>query len=157
MADCQFDLVTCHLSGGLPLIEDTAVPAVKLIHLPLIREPRGSLTFGEYDAHLPFIPLRYFIVFDVPAGETRGDHAHRQVSQALVCLRGSVTVAVDDGQRRDEIILDSPARALVVPPRVWAAQTFSAGAVLLVLCSETYDADEYIRDYGEFVEIVSAT
>jgi UDP-2-acetamido-3-amino-2,3-dideoxy-glucuronate N-acetyltransferase len=141
----------------LPLIEDTAVPAVKLIHLPLIREPRGSLTFGEYDAHLPFIPLRYFIVFDVPAGQTRGQHAHRRVSQALVCLAGSVAVAVDDGQRRDEIILDSPARALMVPPGVWAAQTFSAGAGLLVLCSETYDADEYIRDYGEFIEIVSAT
>jgi WxcM-like, C-terminal. len=93
----------------------------------------------------------------VPAGETRGEHAHRQVSQALVCVTGSVTVAVDDGQRRDEIILDSPARALVVSPRVWAAQTFSADAVLLVLCSETYNADEYIRDYGEFIEIVSAT
>jgi UDP-2-acetamido-3-amino-2,3-dideoxy-glucuronate N-acetyltransferase len=139
------------------LTEDTAVPAVKLIHLPLIREPRGSLTFGEYDAHLPFIPLRYFIVFDVPAGQTRGQHAHRRVSQVLVCLAGSVAVAVDDGQRRDEIILNSPARALIVPPRVWAAQTFSAAARLLVLCSETYDADEYIRDYGEFIEIVSAS
>ncbi|MEN3334582.1 MAG: UDP-2-acetamido-3-amino-2,3-dideoxy-glucuronate N-acetyltransferase [Blastocatellia bacterium] len=139
------------------LTEDTAVPAVKLIHLPLIREPRGSLAFGEYDAHLPFIPLRYFIVFDVPAGQTRGQHAHRRVSQALVCLAGRVAVAVDDGQRRDEIMLDSPARALIVPPRVWAAQTFSAAALLLVLCSETYDADEYIRDYGEFIEIVSAT
>ena len=139
------------------MTEETSVPAVKLIHLPLIREPRGSLTFGEYDAHLPFIPLRYFIVFDVPAGQTRGQHAHRRVSQALVCLAGRVTVAVDDGQHRDEIILDSPARALVVPPCVWAAQTFSTAARLLVLCSETYDADEYIRDYGEFIEIVSAT
>jgi UDP-2-acetamido-3-amino-2,3-dideoxy-glucuronate N-acetyltransferase len=139
------------------LTEDTAVPAVKLIHLPVINEPRGSLTFGEYDAHLPFIPVRYFIVFDVPAGQTRGQHAHRRVSQALVCVTGSVAVTVDDGQRRDAIILDSPARALFVPPRVWAAQTFEAGAVLLVLCSETYEADEYIRDYGEFIEIVSAT
>ena len=138
------------------MTEDTAVPAVKLIHLPFIREPRGSLSFGEYDAHLPFIPLRYFVVFDVPAGQTRGQHAHRRVTQALICLRESVAVAVDDGQRRDEIILDSPARALLVPSRVWAAQTFAAGAVLLVLCSETYDADEYIRDYGEFIDLVSA-
>ena len=144
-------------SGGFLLIEETAVPAVKLIHLPFIREPRGSLIFGEYDAHLPFIPMRYFIVFDVPAGQTRGDHAHRRVTQALVCLRGRVAVTIDDGQRRDEIILDSPARALVIAPRVWAAQTFEAGAMLLVLCSEVYDAGEYIRDYGEFSCIVSAT
>lgn len=138
------------------MVEDTAVPAVKLIHLPLIREPRGSLTFGEYDAHLPFIPIRYFLVFDVPAGERRGNHAHRRVSQALVCLNGSVTVAIDDGRRRDEIRLDSPARVLVIAPRVWATQEFSAGAMLLVLCSEIYDAGEYIRDYGEFIDIVSA-
>jgi UDP-2-acetamido-3-amino-2,3-dideoxy-glucuronate N-acetyltransferase len=139
------------------MTEATAVPAVKLIHLPLVREPRGSLTFGEYDAHLPFIPVRYFVVFDVPAGQTRGQHAHRRVTQALVCVAGSVAVAVDDGQRRDEIMLDGPSRALIVPPRVWAAQTFASGAVLLVLCSETYDADEYVRDYGEFIALVSAT
>jgi len=137
--------------------EETAVAAVKVTHLPLIREPRGSLIFGEYGAHLPFIPLRYFIVFDVPAGETRGNHAHRRVTQALICLRGRVAVAVDDGQHRDEIILDDPARALIIPPRVWAAQTFGSGAMLLVLCSEVYDADEYIRDYDEFSRIVSAT
>jgi dTDP-4-dehydrorhamnose 3,5-epimerase-like enzyme len=139
------------------MTEGTAVPAVRVIHLPLISEPRGSLTFGEYDAHLPFIPLRYFIVFDVPAGQTRGQHAHRRVTQALICLTGSIAVAVDDGQRRDEIILDSPARALIVPPRVWAAQNFASGARLLVLCSETYEADEYIRDYNEFINLVSAT
>src|SRR5512132_2038409 len=139
------------------MIEATAVPAVKLIHLPLISESRGSLTFGEYDAHLPFIPRRFFLVFDVPAGETRGRHAHHRVTQALVCTSGRVVVAVDDGQRRDEIMLDSPARALVVPPLVWATQTFAAGAVLLVLCSESYDGDEYIRSYDEFIDLVSAT
>ena len=139
------------------MIEPTAVPAVKLTHLPLISEPRGSLTYGEYDAHLPFIPRRFFLVFDVPAGETRGCHAHRRVTQALVCVSGRVAVAVDDGQRRDEIMLDSPARALVVPPLVWATQTFAEGARLLVLCSESYDADEYIRSYDEFIRLVSAT
>ena len=137
-------------------IEDTAVPAVKLIHLPLVRESRGNLTFGEYDTHLPFIPLRYFVVFDVPAGDTRGQHAHRRVSQALISIRGSVTVAVDDGQCHDEIILNDPARALLIPPRVWASQTFTADSMLLVLCSDIYDAGEYIREYDEFIEIVSA-
>ena len=93
----------------------------------------------------------------MPAGETRGDHAHRRVTQALVCVNGRVTVAVDDGRRRDEIMLDGPARALIVPPLVWATQTFAAGASLLVLCSESYDADEYVRRYDEFIDLVSAT
>lgn len=137
------------------MTEDTAVPAVKLIHLPVAREARGSLIFGEYGTHLPFIPRRFFVVFDVPAGERRGEHAHRQVSQALIGINGTVIVTVDDGQRRDEIILDDPARALLLPPRVWAAQIFSAGAILLVLCSENYDGEEYIRDYDEFIELVS--
>ena len=79
------------------------------------------------------------------------------MTQALVCVTGRVAVAVDDGQRRDEIMLDSPARALVVPPLVWATQTFAEGARLLVLCSESYDADEYIRSYDEFIKLVSAT
>ena len=122
--------------------------------MPRVCEARGSLTFGEYDAHLPFIPLRYFIVFDVPAGQTRGDHAHRRVSQALLSIRGTITVALDDGCRRDSVVLDDPARALLIPPRIWASQTFSADASLLVLCSEPYDAAEYIRDYDEFVGIV---
>jgi UDP-2-acetamido-3-amino-2,3-dideoxy-glucuronate N-acetyltransferase len=139
------------------MIEPTAVPTVRLIHLPLMSEPRGSLTYGEYDAHLPFIPRRFFLVFDAPADETRGNHAHRRVTQALVCVSGRVAVAVDDGQRRDEIMLNSPARALLVPPLVWATQTFAAGARLLVLCSESYDADEYIRSYDEFIKLVSAT
>lgn len=137
------------------MIEDTAVPAVKLIRLPLVVEARGSLTYGEVGAHLPFVPLRYFLVFDVPAGRRRGEHAHLWVSQALVCLRGTVAVAVDDGRCRDEVTLDDPTRALLLPPRVWATQTFSAGAMLLVLCSERYNADDYVRDYGEFIEMVS--
>src|SRR5437763_5829102 len=136
------------------MIEDTAVPAVKLIRLPVVCEARGNLTFGEYDTHLPFVPLRYFLVFDVPAGQRRGGHAHRRVSQALICVRGTVAVEIDDGRQRDEIMLDSPARALVVPPLVWATQTFAAGAVLLVLCSERYDAEEYVRDYDEFIGLV---
>jgi hypothetical protein len=78
------------------------------------------------------------------------------VSQALVCLKGRVVVAFDDGRNRDEVALDDPARALLISPRVWATQEFSADALLLVLCSEIYEASEYIRDYDEFVAIVSA-
>jgi len=132
------------------------VPAVRLIQLPLIAEARGSLSYGQYDTHLPFIPIRYFIVFDVPRAEVRGNHAHRRVTQALVCVKGSLTVTLDDGQNRDGVTLDSPARGLLIPPLVWATQEdFSPDGVLLVLSSETYDADEYLRDYGEFLNLVN--
>jgi dTDP-4-dehydrorhamnose 3,5-epimerase-like enzyme len=132
------------------------VPAVRLIQLPLIAESRGSLSYGQYDEHLPFVPIRYFIVFDVPREEVRGNHAHRRVTQALVCVKGSLTVTLDDGSNRDAVTLDSPARGLVIPPLVWATQeNFSTDGVLLVLSSETYEAGEYIRDYAEFLQLVS--
>lgn len=131
------------------------VPAVRLVQLPLIVESRGSLSYGQYDEHLPFVPIRYFIVFDVPREEVRGNHAHRRVTQALVCVKGSLTVTLDDGTNRDRVTLDSPARALVIPPLVWATQeNFSADGVLLVLSSEIYEADEYVRDYAEFLQLV---
>jgi UDP-2-acetamido-3-amino-2,3-dideoxy-glucuronate N-acetyltransferase len=127
------------------------IPAVQVLELPLVRESRGSLSYAEYGQHLPFLPKRYFIVFDVPGGQARGGHAHRAVSQFLVCVRGSCRVDVDDGRQRDSVLLESPSRGLLIPPLIWATQRdHSADAVLLVLSSENYDPAEYIRDYGEF-------
>ena len=123
--------------------------------MPVITDSRGSLSYAEYGEILPFIPLRYFIVFDVPEGQSRGGHAHRAVEQILVCVKGQVRVTVDDGRTRDEILLDSPKLGLYIPPRVWATQqNHSRDAVLLVLSSAVYNPDEYIRDYEEFLRIV---
>jgi len=73
-----------------------------------------------------------------------------------VCVKGSLTVTLDDGSNRDAVTLDSPAQGLVIPPLVWATQeNFSPDGVLLVLSSETYEAGEYIRDYAEFLQLVS--
>ena len=131
------------------------VSAVRLFQLPVIADARGSLSYAEYGELLPFIPIRYFIVFDVPEGQSRGGHAHREVEQLLVCVKGRVTVTVDDGRNRDEILLDSPRLGVYIPPRVWATQQdYSREAVLLVLSSAVYDPDEYIRDYDEFLRIV---
>lgn len=106
---------------------------------------------AEVGTLLPFAPQRYFVVFDVPAGQVRGQHAHRECHQVLVCLRGSVTVRSDDGLSAEEWQLDGPALGLYLPPMVWAAQlNFSADAMLLVLASHSYDEAEYIRDYDEF-------
>jgi len=141
----------------LPLDEWVSLrtPAARLRRLPGIEDLRGKLSFGEYGKHLPFVPQRYFIVYDVPGREIRGAHAHRRLHQFLICLRGSCHVFVDDGQQQDEVLLNSPDLGLHLPPMVWAVQyKYSADAILLVLASDGYDADDYIRDYDVFLNAV---
>ncbi len=131
------------------------LPGVAVYDLPLIRDARGSLSFAEYGQLLPFVPKRYFVVFDVPSKDMRGEHAHKTLHQFLVCVKGSCSVIVDDGTQREEVLLDSPLRGIHVPPMIWCTQhKYSPDAVLLVLASEAYDADDYIRDYGLFLEAV---
>lgn len=133
------------------------VSGVRLIEFPLITDLRGTLTFGEYAQHLPFQPLRYFVIFDVPNVEVRGEHAHHKLHQLLICLRGSCAVVVDDGVHRDEIDLNRPNVGLHIPPMIWATQyKYTADALLLVLASDVYNADDYIRDYDEFLRLVNA-
>ena len=104
---------------------------------------------------MPFSPQRYFLVFDVPGKEVRGEHAHRASHQFLVCARGSLNVVVDDGVNTEEVRLDRPDLGLHIPPLVWAVQyKYSADAVLLVLASDPYDPADYIRDYDEFLSVV---
>lgn len=144
-----------HVSQGAHRVEKTIVPGVMVYHLPLIVDMRGSLSVGEYDQHLPFPPIRYFVVFDVPTKEVRGEHAHKTLQQFLVCLKGSCAVVADDGNSRSEVVLDRPNVGVYIPPRVWTTQyKFSGDAILLVLASDSYDASEYIRDYDEFLAIV---
>ena len=122
----------------------------------VVTDLRGSLSFAEYSQHLPFIPKRYFTVFDVPGREVRGEHAHRDIHQFLVLVKGSCSVVVDDGKSRVEVILDNPGIGLHIPPMVWGIQyNYSKDAVLLVLASDCYNPDEYIRDYDEFLELTA--
>ncbi|MES2755841.1 MAG: WxcM-like domain-containing protein [Pseudomonadota bacterium] len=138
-----------------PFHDALNVRGVTLHQFPLIPDMRGSLTVGEFDQHIPFVPERYFLVFDVPSKETRGEHAHHACHQFLICVRGSCTVLVDDGTNRTEVVLDSPDRGIYLPPLTWGVQyKYSADAVLLVFASHKYDAADYIRDYVEFVQIV---
>lgn len=131
------------------------VHAVTLVTLPIIPDMRGDLSFAEYDQHLPFTPKRYFIVFNVPSREVRGEHAHKELHQFLVCVAGSVSVMVDDGVGRDEYLLDTPGMAIHIPPMVWGVQyKYSKDAVLLVLASDIYTPEDYIRDYDEFLSMV---
>lgn len=133
----------------------TSVDGVTLHRLLLASDLRGSLSAGEFVAQVPFTPKRYFIVFDVPGKDVRGEHAHRQCHQFLVCARGSVSVVVDDGSTSEEIALDAPNLGLYVPPMIWAVQyRYTADALLLVFASDHYDPDDYIRDYDDFLSAI---
>lgn len=141
--------------GAVP---ELSVKSAKLIRLPLIEDLRGKLSCGEIGQHLPFIPKRYFLVFDVPSQEVRGEHAHKTLHEFLVCIKGSVSVALDDGQSRDEIKLDSPNLGLHIPPMAWRVHyKYTSHAMLLVLASDIYRSDDYIRDYDHFIAAVRAT
>jgi dTDP-4-dehydrorhamnose 3,5-epimerase-like enzyme len=138
-------------------VSGTGVRGVTLHEFPIIRDLRGGLSVGEFERDIPFKPLRYFMVFDVPSKETRGEHAHRECHQFLLCVSGSCAVVADDGRQRLEVTLDTPNRGIYLPPMTWGIQyKYSADALLLVFASHHYDAKDYIRDYREFLDIVQA-
>lgn len=127
----------------------------RILATPVVTDLRGSLTFAETGGDLPFSVERYFLVYAVPNRQVRGEHAHRELHQLLVCVRGECRVAVDDGSTRGEITLDQPGFGVHLPPMVWGTQyDYSEDAVLLVLGSAPYDTDDYIRDYDEFTALV---
>ena len=137
-------------SDGTP--EKTGVGGSSLYVLPFIQDLRGNLSFAEFEKDLPFVVKRCFWVFDVPSKDVRGEHAHKECHQFLICVSGSVTVMLDDGSNRIEVKLDNPASGLHIPPGVWGVQyKYSENAVLVVLASHTYDPHDYIRNYDDFL------
>jgi acetyltransferase-like isoleucine patch superfamily enzyme len=131
------------------------VRGVTLHRRPRFLDPRGALTVGQIGDGLPFVPRRYFLIFDVPTGQLRGAHAHRSMHQLLVCVHGDCSVAADDGAHREEFLLDTPDLALHIEPMVWATQfRFSPTAALMVLTSGEYDRTDYIEDYEEYLKRV---
>lgn len=135
----------------------TQVANVSLHRMPRVVDIRGSLTVGEFDRSIPFAVKRYFMVFDVPSMETRGEHAHRECHQFLICVRGSCAVVADDGAHRQEFLLDRPDVGVHLPPMVWGIQyKYSVDAVLLVYASHYYDSADYVRNYAEFRQLVGA-
>ncbi len=134
--------------------EATRVEGVVLHRLPLVEDLRGMLTFAEVARHVPFEVKRYFLSFQVPTEQVRGEHAHRAQHQFLTCVHGRCSVVADDGASRQEFVLDSPNLGLHVAPMTWAVQyKYTPDAVLLVLASGLYDPADYIRDYQEFLAV----
>jgi UDP-2-acetamido-3-amino-2,3-dideoxy-glucuronate N-acetyltransferase len=139
-----------------PGVRPTQVKGVTLHTLPQVIDIRGSLSVGEFEQHIPFPVKRYFIVFDVPSAETRGEHSHKVCHQFLVCVKGSVSVVADDGKTRQEFVLQKPNQGVFLPAGTWGIQyKYSSDAVLLVFASEHYSADDYIRNYDDFIRYVS--
>ena len=138
--------------------KELTVEGCLLWPLPNYRDMRGDLTAIEYESDLPFRPTRSFFVYSVPNRKVRGEHAHRECSQFLIAAHGSLNVVVDNGTHREEVMLESPDKGLLIPPRVWGTQyRFSKDAVLCVFASHPYDSNDYIRDYGEFLALRNST
>jgi UDP-2-acetamido-3-amino-2,3-dideoxy-glucuronate N-acetyltransferase len=140
-----------------PGLSGTEKHGSALVKLRKATDMRGSLVVAELGSDLPFVPQRFFIVYDVPSRDVRGEHAHRQCEQFLVCIKGAVRAIVDDGTTRDEFLLDSPDVGLHMPAMMWGTQyAYSPDAVLAVFASLPYDAEDYIRTYAEFKSEVAA-
>lgn len=113
---------------------------------------KGNLTVVENGITLPFDVKRVYYLYDVPGGESRGSHAHRALSQLIIAASGSFRVTLDDGHEKRSFFLNRPYQGLLVRPGMWRTlDDFSSGAVCMVLASEIYIAEDYIRDYGEFL------
>jgi len=137
-------------------VRSSTVRGVSIHRLKEVRDLRGTLSVAEFPGEIPFVPARYFIVYVVPSSKIRGEHAHRECHQFMVCVKGSISVIVDDGKSREEILLDSPAIGLHVPPMIWGIQyKYSSDAVLLVFASHSYSPSDYIRDYAEFLLVAN--
>lgn len=118
---------------------------------------KGNLTVVENGETLPFNVKRVYYLYDVPGGESRGAHAHKKLEQFIVAASGSFTVTLDDGECKRSFFLNHPYKGLYVRPGLWRdLNDFSSGAVCLVLASEVYQKEDYIRDYNEFLKFVQS-
>lgn len=134
----------------------TKIKGVTLHRLNSNFDIRGKLTVGEFLKDIPFIPKRYFIVYDVPFNEVRGQHAHKLCKQFLICIHGSCNVIADDGKEKEEFLLNDPTLGIYIPPLIWGVQyKYTDDAILLVFASEYYDPNDYIRSYEEFLDIIN--
>ena len=122
-----------------------------LIDLPKVIDPRGNLTVAEQQIHVPFDIARVYWTYDIPSGESRGGHAHRDCEEVIIAVSGSFDVILDDGSEQRTFHLNHPYQGLYVGTGIWRTlEDFSSGAVCLVLASQLFDEEDYIRDYEAF-------
>lgn len=128
-----------------------SVYSCSVIELVQIPNRAGNITAVNNNENIPFDVKRVFYIYDIPGGEERGAHAHKECHQFLIAASGSFEVELDDGKNKRTITLNRPYFGLHIPPGIWAAEKgFSSGAICLVLASHKYEAKDYIRDYADF-------
>lgn len=125
-----------------------------IIKLPQIKNRAGNITPITSNIELPFSVKRVFYLYDIPGGESRGAHAHKECHQFLVAASGSYEVLLDDGKAQRLIQLNRPYYGLHIPPKIWASEiNFSSGSICLVMTSHIYDENDYLRDYQEYLKL----
>lgn len=126
-----------------------------VIELPRIKNRAGNITPVTNSENIPFDVKRVFYIYDIPGGEERGAHAHKECQQFIIAASGSFEIELDDGTNKRTVSLNRPYYGLHIPSGIWAAEKgFSSGAVCLVLTSHKYDEKDYVRDYNEYLSIV---
>jgi dTDP-4-dehydrorhamnose 3,5-epimerase-like enzyme len=136
-------------------MKNPSVYDCSVIELPKIEDPRGNITPIYNSVNVPFDIKRVFYSYDIPGGEARGAHAHKECHQFLIAASGSYEVLLDDGINKRTVLLNRPFYGLHIPPGIWAAeQGFSSGSICLVLASELYSEEDYIRSYEDYIKYV---
>jgi len=132
-------------------MKNSIISNCKRLSLPLFGDRLGHITSISSLEEVPFEIQRIFYLYDIPAGESRGAHAHLTCHQILIAVSGSFDVLLDDGIGTEVVQLNRPSLGLHIVPGIWASEfNFSSGAICLVITSAIYDANDYIRDYGQF-------
>ena len=138
------------------LHKTSSIDQCKLIELGKNHHANGNLTVVENGKLIPFDIKRVFYIYDVPGGEERGGHSHKKLQQVIVAISGAFDVLLDDGVNQRSVTLNRPYQGLLVAPGVWSKQhNFSSGSVCLVLASDHYCEEDYVRDYDQFLQLTS--
>lgn len=157
ISDAKTSVLQNNPLGKQWVAEGRSVFDCSLCELNKMHDKEGNLTFMYENVHVPFPINRVFYSYDIPGGESRGAHAHKRCHQFLIAASGSFEVALDDGINKRTVLLNRPFWGLHVPPGIWAAeQGFSSGSICLVLASEGYSEDDYIRKYDDYLEYIKA-
>lgn len=124
-----------------------------LVHLPKIGDRNGSITSVNNSIEIPFEVKRIFYLYDIPGGESRGAHAHKECHQLLIAASGSFEVLLNDGKVQRQVLLNRPYMGLHILPGIWASEiNFSSGSICLVLTSHVFDETDYIREYSSYID-----